>query len=87
MQTRRQQILACVPGSGSQGSEAELVVRGTLSAEGQMRLTGLAVPEQVPFDAAVRCVLSELSQVQNERSTDARDFEVVIPYRFTPPAP
>ena len=86
VRTRQTQLVACVPGSGAAGQEAELVVRGHLSAGGDMRLTGLAVPAQVPFADAVRCVLSELSQIRNERATDGRDFEVVIPYRFTPPA-
>lgn len=80
---RRQQLLACVPGAGTSGVEAELVVRATLTADGAMQLTGLAIPDQVSFETAATCVVRELSLVENERVTLPRDFEVVIPYRFT----
>ncbi len=80
---RRAQLLACVPGAG-RGDPAELVVRATLATDGVPRLTGLAVPPAVPFEAATRCVSAELAQLQLGRVTAERPFEAVIRYRYTP---
>ena len=50
------------------------------------RLTGLAVPATVPFDAAARCVAGEVAQLSVGRVTAERSFEAVLRYRFTPVA-
>lgn len=81
---RRAQLLACVPGSGPDGEPAELVVRATLGLDGVVRLTGLAVPESVPFELAARCVADELGLLSGGRVTEARPFEAALRYRFRP---
>ncbi|MCA9605976.1 MAG: hypothetical protein KC619_10300 [Myxococcales bacterium] len=82
---RRTELLACIPGAG-RGEREELVIRATLGVDGVVRLTGLAVPASVPFEAAARCVAAEVEEVSVGRVTEERRFEAVLPYRFTPVA-
>ena len=52
-----------------------------------MDLGGLGLPPGVDFETAAPCVLRELTQVENDHVTSARTFEVVVPFRYTAPAP
>ncbi len=84
---RRRQLVACVPGAGSQGEQATLTVRATLETSGGLTLTGLEVPEGVPFDTATACVTAALAPVRTDAVTAPRSFEATLRFRYTAPVP
>ncbi len=82
--SRRRAMLACVPRAGARGEPAELVLRGTLQMDGSLQLTGLLVPEDVPFDQAVLCVQRELVNVRTDPVTATVPFETALSFRRAP---
>lgn len=83
----RRRLLQCVPGSGRQGERAEMTVQATLQTNGQMTLTGLGLPQGVPFDAAAACVRGALATISNDAVTTQRSFEATIRFRYQAPTP
>lgn len=85
----RTRLVQCVPGAstGRQGNEVEMTVRGTLETTGQLTLTGVGVPDGVPFDAVAGCVQTALRQIAHERVSGTRSFETTIRFRMAAPTP